>query len=51
MRQNAILIAGATGGPGRVARPFGSALTDPGVRLSRTRLFPRVTRIGSHLRP
>jgi hypothetical protein len=31
---------------GRVARPFGSALTDPGRRLSRTRLFPEVTRIG-----
>jgi hypothetical protein len=30
---------------GRVARPFGSALTDPGRRLSRTRLFPEVTRI------
>ena len=38
-------------GPGRVARPFGSALTDPGVRLSRTRLFPRVTRIVSPLCP
>ncbi len=33
-------------GAGRVARPFGSALTDPGLRLSRTRLFPEVTRIG-----
>lgn len=33
------------GGRGRVARPFGSALTDPGLRLSRTRLFPEVTRI------
>jgi hypothetical protein len=32
---------------GRVARPFGSALTDPGRRLSRTRLFPRVTRMAS----
>jgi len=30
---------------GRVARPFGFALTDPGGRLSRTRLFPEVTRI------
>jgi hypothetical protein len=30
---------------GRVARPFGFALTDPGRRLSRTRLFPEVTRI------
>jgi len=27
------------GGCGRVARPFGFALTDPGMRLSRTRLF------------
>jgi hypothetical protein len=32
-------------GRGRVARPFGFALTDPGVQLSRTRLFPKVTRI------
>lgn len=31
---------------GRVARPFGFALTDPGRRLSRTRLFPEVTRMG-----
>lgn len=30
---------------GRVAQPFGFALTDPGVRLSRTRPFPRVTRV------
>jgi len=30
---------------GRVARPYGSALTDPGMRLSRTRLFLEVTRI------
>ena len=30
---------------GRVARPFGFALTDPGMRISRTRLFPEVTRI------
>ncbi|WP_200343337.1 hypothetical protein [Rhodovibrio sodomensis] len=30
---------------GRVARPFGFALTDPGGRLSRTRLLPEVTRI------
>jgi len=30
------------GGRGRVARPFGSALTDPGMRLSRTRLLPEV---------
>ena len=35
----------AVGGRGRVARPFGSALPDPGRRLSRTRLFPEVTRI------
>ena len=34
---------------GRVARPFGFALTDPGRRLSRTRLFPEVTRIGPFL--
>src|SRR5260370_26619973 len=34
------------GGRGRVARPFGFALTDPGRRLSRTRLFPEVTRMG-----
>ncbi|TCQ12938.1 hypothetical protein C8J33_104353, partial [Rhizobium sp. PP-CC-3G-465] len=25
--------------------PFGFALTDPGGRISRTRLFPRVTRV------
>jgi hypothetical protein len=30
---------------GRVARPFGFALTDPGRRFSRTRLFPEVTRV------
>jgi hypothetical protein len=30
---------------GRVARPFGFALTDPGVRLSRTRLHLKVTRV------
>jgi len=29
---------------GRVARPFGFALTDPSMRLSRTRLFPKVAR-------
>jgi len=34
-----------TKGAGRVARPFGFALTDPGMRLSRTRLLPRVTRV------
>jgi len=38
-------------GRGRVARPFGFALTDPGVRLSRTRLFPRMTRIELHVAP
>lgn len=32
-------------GDGRVARPFGFALTDPGMRLSRTRLLPEVTRV------
>ena len=36
-------------GRGRLARPFGSALTDPGRRLSRTRLFPEVTRIMPHV--
>jgi hypothetical protein len=30
---------------GRVAQPFGFALTDPYVRLSRIRLFPKVTPI------
>jgi hypothetical protein len=34
---------------GRVAKPFGFALTDPGRRLSRTRLFPEVTRIAPRL--
>ena len=38
--------AAAEAGRGRVARPFGFALTDPGRRLSRTRLLPEVTRIG-----
>ena len=38
-------LANARVGRGRVARPFGFALTDPGRRLSRTRLFPEVTRI------
>ena len=32
-------------GRGRVAQPFGFALTDPGRRISRTRLFPEVSRI------
>ena len=36
-------------GHGRVARPFGFALTDPGMRLSRTRLFLKVTRIMLHV--
>ena len=36
-------------GSGRVARPFGFALTDPGMRLSRTRLFLKVTRIMLHV--
>jgi AraC-like DNA-binding protein len=30
---------------GRVAKPFGFALTDPSMRLSRTRLFPKVGRV------
>jgi hypothetical protein len=33
---------------GRVAPPFGFALTDPYVRLSRIRLFPKVTRNERH---
>jgi hypothetical protein len=37
-------------GDGRVAQPFGFALTDPGVRLSRTRLLPRIDRV-SHGEP
>lgn len=36
---------------GRVAMPFGFALTDPGGRISRTRLFPRVTRVISEPAP
>ena len=32
-------------GDGRVAKPFGFALTDPGMRLSRTRLFLKVTQV------
>jgi hypothetical protein len=32
-------------GRGRVAKPFGFALTGPGGRISRTRLIPMVTRI------
>jgi hypothetical protein len=31
--------------------PFGFALTDPGGRISRTRLFPRVTRVISEPAP
>jgi hypothetical protein len=38
-------------GRGRVAQSFGFALTDPGVRLSRTRLFPRVTHVMSSVPP
>jgi transposase len=34
---------------GRVARPFGFALTDPGRRLSRTRLLLEVTRVDPSL--
>jgi hypothetical protein len=36
-------------GRGRVARPFGFALTDPGMRISRARLFPEVTRVRPHV--
>jgi hypothetical protein len=32
-------------GNGRVAWPFGFALTDPSMRLSRTRLLSKVTRV------
>ena len=45
------LLANGAAGSGRVARPFGFALTDPGRRLSRTRLFPEVTRIGPLVPP
>ncbi len=45
-----IVVVNASGG-GRVARPFGFALTDPGMRLSRTRLFPGVTHIAPCLSP
>ena len=38
-------LSPAPRGRGRVARPFGFALTDPDMRLSRTRLFPEVTRM------
>jgi len=31
-------------GRGRMAGPFGFALADPSLRLSRTRRFPKVTR-------
>jgi hypothetical protein len=34
---------------GRVARPLGFALTDPGRRLSRTRLLLEVTRVDPSL--
>nr|AFJ91318.1 short hypothetical protein [Sinorhizobium meliloti] len=39
------------GDRGQVAMPFGFALTDPGGRISRTRLFPRVTRVISEPAP
>jgi len=39
------LVRSALYDHGRVARPFGFALTDPGVRLSRTRLLLKVTRV------
>ena len=45
------LMSECRGGSGRVARPCGFALTDPGMRLSRTRLFPEVTRIGTLVVP
>jgi len=38
-------------GDGRVARPFGFAPTDPSMRLSRTRLFPRWVRISKREPP
>ena len=38
------VLFGASG-DGRVARPFSFAPTDPSMRLSRTRLFPRVVRV------
>jgi hypothetical protein len=34
---------------GRVARPFGFALTDPDRRFSRIRLFPEVSRVMPHV--
>ncbi len=44
-------VYGHAPGRGRVAMPFGFALTDPGGRISRTRLFPRVTRVISEPAP
>lgn len=44
-RAPALCVARRSRDRGRVAMPFGFALTDPGGRISRTRLFPRVTRI------
>lgn len=44
-KQQQLHAAIAREGRGRVARPFGFALTDPGRRFSRTRLFPEVTRV------
>ena len=38
-------------GRGRVAQPLAFALTDPGGRISRTRLFPRVPASYPRLRP
>ena len=38
-------------GDGRVARPFSFAPTDPSMRLSRTRLFPRWVRISKREPP
>jgi hypothetical protein len=40
---NPLLWGIVVGGCGRVARPFGFALTDPYGRLSRIRLFAKVT--------
>ena len=38
-----LIRLGQINGIGRVAPPFGFALTDPYVRFSRIRLFPKVT--------
>jgi hypothetical protein len=42
-------IIGTAVGHGRVARPFGFALTEPGMQISRTRLFPEATRVKPHV--